>query len=123
MAAITRNRQGIGSFGKIRNRDYGTGTANQADTLTSDDKGNRRFLMATCSYSASPTQAGVTVTLISALGSAYDVLLYTGSANVQDNFYLPDGPIELLQGDAIQVAAPAGGGGITAAITIVTEPA
>ena len=73
-------------------------------------------------YSAAPTQAGVTAGVDSGLGSNYDHILDTGSANAQDTVYNPEGDGDILSpGDEVVVVAPAGGGGITAYIQVITE--
>lgn len=124
MAAITVSTDSSpGKAGK-KNRYYGTSAANQADTLTSTavaEHKTQRLCYVTVSYSAAPTQTGITVTLDSGLGSAFDTLLTTGSANVQNNVYLPDGDLYLFSGDAIVVLAAAAGGVITGSVVIVTE--
>lgn len=105
-------------------RYYGTGAANQADTLTSTvvASGKRQKLSyVTCKYSAAPTQAGVAISIDSSLGAAYDTTLTTGTANAQSTVYLPNADLWLDEGDAILVSAPAGGGVITAAIVIAVE--
>ena len=106
---------------------YGTGTANQTDTLTSTAVGGgyaEKLLWVSVKYSASTTQAGVTIGIDSGLGSAYDTTITTGSANIQNTFFFPDhGEVWLGKGDAIVVTAPQGGVGITAAIVICTERA
>jgi len=81
------------------------------------------LVMVTVKYSAGPTQAGVTVTLNSGAGAAYDAVLSTGSANAQTTTYLPSAPLIIAPDDTIDVSAPAGGGGITSAIAIYTRPA
>lgn len=103
---------------------YGTGAANSADTLTTTAVGahkSQRLAYVTCAYSNTPTQAGVTVTLDSGLGAGFDTLFTTGSANARYTVYLPDGDIYLKPGDALAIAAPAGGSGLTASITVVVE--
>lgn len=101
---------------------YGTSAANSADTLTGDIVGLRRLKYVTCAYSAAPTQAGVVISIVSGLGAAYSAPLQTGSANAQYTSYVPgENVIYLLPGDAVKVAAPAGGGVITSSIVIVTE--
>jgi len=81
----------------------------------------RKFLHATAKYSAAPTQAGVTAVLDSGAGAAYDTTLNTGTANAQSNAYIPVGGLMLGDTDAIVVTAPAGGGGITAAVAVYME--
>ena len=125
MAAITASRTAKGGYRHIEIW-YGTGTANQADTLStaadaSNAEGAHKLLYAYCSYSAAPTQAGVTFEIDSNLGSGYDVTLSTGSANARYTVYIPDGDVVLMPDDAIKVSAPAAGGAITASIVIVTE--
>lgn len=125
MAAITavlKETAKAGPTGPIQSYS-GTGTANQADTLTSGTERARKLLYVTCAYSNTPTQAGVTVTLDSGLGAGFDSLLTTGTANARYTNYIPDGDIWLMEGDAIVVAAPAGGAGLTASINIVFEKA
>lgn len=103
---------------------YGTGTANQSDTMTTPvvaEGGSQRVLYTSVNYSGSPTQAGVTVEIDSFIAAAYDVLLQTHIANGQKNTYVGDSEIWLLPGDAIRVSAPAGGGSLTAACLIVLE--
>jgi len=104
-------------------RTVGTGTANTAKTVTSPSEGPLRLLFTTVKYSASPTQAGVTVTLNSGAGAAYDTVLSTGTENAQANVYAPTGEIIISPDDVVDVLAPAGGADITAAIAIYTRPA
>lgn len=126
MAAITPVFDSSPSHAGIQLRRFsGTGTANQADTLTSTAVGDRRsqrLKYVTVTYSAAPTQTGVTIELDSGLGAGFDATLATGTADAQDTVYIPDhAEFALLDGDAIRVSAPAGGAGITAAIAIVLE--
>lgn len=130
MAAITPTlRAGPTNLGGVVKQYYGTGTANQADTLTTAtvQRGTtQKLLYVTVNYSAAPTYTGtgLTVKIDSGLGSTYDFTLTSGTDNTQFTVYLPDPDIRLLPGvgsgvgDAIVVAAPAGGSGITASITV-----
>lgn len=95
--------------------------ANAAQTVSTPTGDVRRLLFVTVKYSGAPTHAGVTVTLNSGAGSAYDTLLATGSANAQNTLYIPDEEILILSDDVIDVAAPAGGGALTSAVAIYTE--
>jgi len=81
----------------------------------------RRFLHSVVKYSATPVQAGVTVGLDSGVGAAYDGTFNTGTANAQTTVYQPVGGLLFGGDDAIVVTAPAGGGVITAAISVYTE--
>lgn len=82
----------------------------------------RRLLYVTIAYSATPTYtAGCTVTLNSGAGSAYDIILDTSGANIEDYVYEPTAEIFILPDDAIDVIAKAGGGVITSGTVIVTE--
>lgn len=126
MAAITAT---LSSAPKLINgsivRYSGTSTANQTDTLTSTvvpNGGCHRVCYITVSYSAAPTQTGVTIAIDSGLGADFDTTLFTGSANVTDTIWFPDHDFAyLLPGDAIVVTAPAAGGAITSNIAIVLE--
>jgi len=98
--------------------------ANAIGTVSSPDiSGTQLLVMVTTKYSAAPTQAGVTVTLNSGAGAAYDTVLDTGSANIQSSVFLPSAPIFIAADDVIDVSAPAGGGVITSASVIYTRPA
>ena len=94
-------------------RDKDQSAANTALTVTTPTGAVRKLLFVTVKYSAAPTQGGVTVELDSGAGAAWDTPLFTGTANAQNNVYLPD--------DAIKVTAPAGGGVLTSAISVYTE--
>jgi len=95
-----------------------TSAANTAQTCSTDALQAYRLLFTTCNYSAAPTQAGVTATFNAALGAAFDTVLNTGTANAQATVYQPTLPITLRATDAIDVAAPAGGAGITSSVMI-----
>ena len=112
---------------KVLQRHYEAGIANTALTATSSvaegDKASqsKRVIAVYVKYSATPVQTGVVITLDSGLGTAYDTVLYTGSANVQDTFWQPSDLMRIAQDDAIKVLAPAAGGVITATVQIVLE--
>lgn len=106
--------------GKKLERNVETGAANTALTVTIPAAAARRLVMVTVKYSAAPTQAGVTTTLVSGAGAAYDTLLNTGSANAQNTVYLPAGDLLFGSDDGLSVVAPAGGVGITAAVAVYT---
>ena len=99
----------------------GKGEANTAYSL-STTKGKKLLIdEIVVSYSAAPTQTGVTVALDSGLGADYDATLLTGSANAQYTIYPVDlkTPFILLEDDSLVVTAPAGGGVLTATISII----
>lgn len=128
MAAITPTVTSSPKPGGSIVRYSGTGTANQADSLTSTAVpvgGSQRLLYVTVTYSAAPTQTGVDVTLDSGLGAAFDAVLLDGSdsgiADKRYTVFIPDGDLWLSKGDAIKVDAPAAGGVITASIVIALE--
>lgn len=98
----------------------GASAADTAKTV-STTTGRWRILFVTVKYSAAPTQTGITVTLNSGIGAAYDTLLYTGTANAQNSVYYPAGELIIEPDDAIDVVAPAAGGVITSAIAIYAE--
>ena len=104
-------------------RSTGTSTANAIGTASTTTGEVLELVMVTVAYSAAPTQAGVTTTLDSGAGAAYDTLLNTGTADARYTAFLPTAPIFIMADDQIDVSAPAGGAGITSAIAIYTKPA
>jgi len=101
-------------------RTVGTSAANTAQTVSTATGARKRVISVHVAYSAAPTQAGVTVTLNSGAGAGYDTLLTTGTANAQYTSYFPQ-DLYILTDDVIDVAAPAGGVGITSSISIYTQ--
>ncbi len=104
-----------------KKRTVGTSGANQSQTVSTPTGAVRRLLQVLVAYSNTPTHSGVTVTLNSGAGSAYDTVLYTGSANARYTAYIPDGEVIIFEDDTIDVTAPAGGAGITSSVSIYTE--
>ena len=82
----------------------------------------RRILFTTISYSSSVT-LNASITLLSALGAAWNTLLatvvFTGAANAL--WVPPHSEFVIAPGDQIQVIAPSGGGAITSAVAIYSE--
>lgn len=107
--------------GKKLERHVETGAANTALTVTVAAGAARRLLAVLVKYSAAPTQAGVTTTLDSGAGAAYDTLLNTGAANAQNTAFLPAADFKFGTDDALVIVAPAGGVGITASVSVYTE--
>jgi hypothetical protein len=101
----------------------GKGTAN-TELSVSTEIGSRYLVhQVVVSYSANPTQAGVTVNLDSGLGSDYDAVLMTGDANARYTIF-PEKllkPFIVMEGDLLTITAPAGGAEITSAISILAE--
>jgi hypothetical protein len=120
MAITTYSGTGSGSRQVLRHTD--ASGANAIGTLTSPVGQDVRLLFVAVRYSAAPTQAGVTITLDSGAGAAYDTVLLTGSANAQNTVLIPAQEMILADTDAILVTAPAGGGVITSQMSIYTEP-
>lgn len=104
-----------------RVRSNEAGTANTLLTASTIRGVPFKLLRVAVHYSGAVTQAGVTVTVNSGLGSNYDHVIHTGSADVQDTVYNPTEPDVLGPGDEIDVAAPAGGAGDVAYVVIMTE--
>jgi hypothetical protein len=101
----------------------GKGKANTALSV-STEKGARYLVhQVVVSYSANPTQTGVVVSLDSGLGADYDADLLTGTANVRYTIFPEDllKPFIVMENDILTVTAPAGGAGITSAISILAE--
>lgn len=104
-------------------RSYETSAANTELTVSTPTARGRvqRLLSVLAKYSANVT-VNVTVTLNAAHGAAYDTLLQTIALSAaQNGVWLPDAEILLEPDDAIDVVAPAGGAGVTAAVTILTR--
>lgn len=104
----------------VRNTEQGV--ANTAFSLSTGPGGAPfRLDKVTVGYSANVT-VDVTVTLDSGAGVAWDALQRTISLVVaQTGIWIPDEELLFSGDDAIVVRAPAGGMGITAAITIYIE--
>lgn len=111
----------VSSGGKKLFRHNEAGSADTQLVVTVPTGPDRRLVQVLVKYSAAPTQAGVTTVLDSGAGAAYDTTLNTGAANAQNTVYNPGGTIVVGKDDAIVVTCPAGGGGITAAVTVYTE--
>lgn len=95
----------------------GIGTAN-----TNAGLGKKwRLVSVMTAYSGAPTQAGVTVTLNSGLGAAFDTVLHAGSANARYNTFIPSSEFIFGPEDQIDVSAPAGGGSLTSSSVIYCE--
>lgn len=95
--------------------------ANAALTVTVAKGSVRKILFVTVKWSASVTK-DVVITLKSGLGSIYDVILQTLSlAPGTDGVWIPDADIIIADDDVIEAVSDAGGGVITAAVTIYTE--
>lgn len=95
--------------------------ADTALTLSTPTDVPLRVLYVAVKYSGTATHAGVTKTLNSGAGEAWDTLLHTGASDEEDHFWQPTRGVELADGDALDVAAPAGGAGVTSQITVVAE--
>lgn len=100
----------------------GQSGANAQQTVVTATGLKRRILFVTVTYSAN-VSVTATVTLISALGTAWNTLLalLVFSAN-QNVLWVPShSEFVIAPNDQLQVVAPAGGGGITSAIAIYSE--
>ena len=92
--------------------------ANAAKTTSTPTGQTRTILWATVKYSAPVTQK-VTITLNSGAGEAWDTLLGTiVLTDARSGFWIPDHPLTIIDDDAIDLVAPAGGAGITSAAAI-----
>ena len=123
MAAVTATTEKFGNkAGSHLTRVSGTGTANTDATLTASAGGEaKRLMYAYVAYSGGVTQTGVTFVLDSGLGSAFDITLSTGSADVQFSLYSPDEEIWLMPNDALAVTALGGGAGDIASLVVCFE--
>jgi hypothetical protein len=119
--AMTQDKVGFGPYGTLH-RFIETGAANTALTATLPATGGAfRLVLVTVAYSGAATQAGVTTTLDSGAGAGYDATLNTGAANARYTVYQPSDHMVLGNTDALVVAAPAGGVGVTASVSIYVE--
>lgn len=95
--------------------------ANTAITVSSPVGAVFRLIMATVKYSAA-VSLDVVVTLNSGAGSTYDTELQKITLTAAtDVLWIPDEAIMITDDDVIDILAPAGGVGITAAVTIYLE--
>lgn len=126
--ALTQTILGVTKNGGrlVRFTEQGSANADLTSAMSAPGA-NWKLILASVVYSDTPTQAGAVVTLDSGAGSAFDTPLRTGSANAQTTVY-PDhsegaGTHGLVFGhdDGLAVTAPAGGAGITAAVSIYIE--
>jgi len=105
----------------ILERHASSGVANTILINSTPTGKSRRLLFVGVTYSASATE-NVTVVLNSGFGGPGDIIVDTiVIAAGTEGFFLPAVPIYLSDDDTLDVTAPAGGAGITATITIVTE--
>jgi len=104
-------------------RTYGTGEANTSYSLSTPIGRKLLVHQVLVSYSGAPTQAGVTVNLDSGLGAGYDGVLLTGDANARYTIFPTNllKPFIVMEDDVLTITAPAGGGVLTASITILAE--
>lgn len=89
---------------------------------TSDGLGKKwRLVFVTTAYDGTPTQTGVTVTLNSGAGAAFDCVLSTGAANARYTTFIPSSELIFGPDDQIDVSAPAGGGSLKSSSAIYCE--
>lgn len=105
-------------------KSYETSGANAALTVSSPTDASRvRRLVAVFVRFSSSVSKTVTLTYNSAEGAAYDCDFATITlTSAASGCYLPTAEIKIAPGDAIDATSQAGGGGITCAITLITEP-
>lgn len=108
---------------KITKDGEATSAANTTQTVSTTPGRLKKLVQVTVKYSAAPTHSGITVTLNSGGGAAYDAELTASAANDQDFVYVPNPPITITQDDQVDVSAPAGGAGITSSVVIEVEEA
>lgn len=94
-------------------------------TLTTPEpvaKDRRTVLRAVYAHYSANVTLNAVVTLVSALGTAYNIVLSTlVLTGEQDGVYLPEVSIPLSEGDTISVLAPSGGGVITSGVQILLD--
>src|SRR4030065_2288056 len=113
MAAITpvvtaQSFRGVGLESKAGALISGASASGSGDTLTSAVVRPFRLKRVHVHYAGAGTHSAVTVNVDSILGANYDQTLFTGTANQQDEDYIPDGEGALFAaGDEILVTVPA----------------
>ena len=95
--------------------------ANASLSLSTPSGKLRRLLHVTVKYSAAPTHSGITVELDNGVASGHDTELDKSASGLQNYIYMPSNKLVINDDDVIKVTAPAAGGAITSAISIVTE--
>lgn len=98
-----------------------TSGANAIGTASTTAGKKYRLSHVCTAYSGSPTQPGVTVTLNSGVGAAFDCVLNTGTANARYTTFIPSSELIIAEDDMIDVSAPAGGGSLTSSSVIYCE--
>lgn len=92
-----------------------------SQTVATTGSLKRRLLQVTAHYSAAVT-VNVTVTLVSALGAAWNTILDTIALSAsQDGVSSKIIGMEMAPGDQLSVAAPDGGVGVTSAVAIYDQ--
>lgn len=99
----------------------GQSDAGEAVTVSTTTGLKMRLSHVLVAYSGSPTHSGVTVTLNSGLGAAYDALMHTGSSNARYTSYVPSTELLIAEDDQIDVLAPDGGGSLVSSVAIYCE--
>lgn len=121
--ANTHETAGTLSTARKLIKSYETSAANTALTVSTPTTRGRplRLLAVLVKYSAAVTQ-NVTVTYNAGHGAAYDAKVHTiALSTVADGAWLPDAKLVIDDTDALDVAAPAGGLGVTVSITVLCE--
>jgi hypothetical protein len=121
MAAITATKTAENHKKGRLVRFYGTSTANQSDTLSTDGLRAGRLICCTVAWTSAVTK-NVTVQLISGISAGYNALLTTMAASAAVTVsYTPTVEFVIATGDKIMLTNDAGGSAITAAMTIYLE--
>lgn len=122
MVAVLKSSSGKLRVGGVRiDRDSDQSGADAELTLSTASGRVRRILFVTVKYSGSVTK-NVTITLNSGAGSNWDTLLQTIALSAAtDGVWIPDEETDLADDDVIDVVAPAGGVGVTAAVAVYTK--
>ena len=121
--ALTHTLSGPLPGGAKLVRSYDSGDNAQVTVSTPTSRTRSRRLIAVLVHYSGSVSKNITVTLDSALGSAFDNLLTTiALSSAADGTYYPATPLPLAPDDEIDVVVPASGtGGVTGSATILTE--
>lgn len=92
--------------------------ANTALTVTTPKQESpQRLLLVTVKFSGAPAAGTITVKLKSGAGASWDTELHS-VATAQNVKFIPDEAVIIGADDQLEVAVPAGGVGVTAAVAI-----
>lgn len=122
--AMTQVKAGTKSGHRNLYKAYETSDPNTELTAALPATGAKRVrrLVGVIVHYSTDVSVSVAVNYNAGHGAGYDAEIHTiALSTADDGAWFPDGDVLLAPDDAIDVVAPAGGAGETAAVTILTE--